>query len=298
MTANTVSSIRDTLSDARRRLAGAVDDPYTDARVLASHVLRRGRAWLIAHADETFPPPERAAFERLLDARASGKPVAYLLQTKAFWNCELKVTPRTLIPRPETECLVERALALALPADAAMLDFGTGSGAIAIAIATTPVPGADTGGKRPGGKKRCWRIDALDSSRAALDVARENARKHHAARIRFRHAAALDAYKPDSFHLIVSNPPYVAEDDPHLTRGDVRFEPTAALVAGADGMECIAYLIHRAPVYLRRGGMLLLEHGFNQGRQTRRLMRRRGYTDILTTRDLSGHERVTGGVYQ
>ena len=270
------------MAAARARLAAVVEDPDTDAKALACHALRRGRAWLIAHGDEVFPPARRAVFDGLVEERRQGRPVAHLLGHREFWGRCLKVTPDTLIPRPETEDLVERALGLDLPDNAAVLDFGTGGGAVAVALCL----------ERPR-----WRIHAMDISLPALRVARENARRHNAGQIRFRHGAAPALYRRGFFHLIVSNPPYIAQDDPHLTRGDLRFEPRVALLGGADGMACLAYLIQHAPPRLRRGGRLLLEHGAEQGARARALLRQRGYTDITTSKDLAGHERVTGAAY-
>ncbi len=263
---------------AGSRLAAFTDEPYADVRALAGHVLQRDRAWFIAHSDDEFPVDVLEEFRRLIDERAQGRPVAHLTGCREFWGLRLKVTPDTLIPRPETEHLVERTLSLNLPEKASILDFGTGSGAVAIALVH----------ERP-----AWQVHAMDMSEAVLKVAAENAALTHTPHILFRCTDSLAGYRPHGFDAIVSNPPYVAEGDPHLLRGDVRFDPDDALIAGEDGLDCIRYLIDNALKFLKPGGWLVMEHGYNQAEAVRGLLGQAGYGNIRTALDLAGNERVT-----
>ncbi|HXS74144.1 MAG TPA: peptide chain release factor N(5)-glutamine methyltransferase [Rhodanobacteraceae bacterium] len=259
---------------------------YADARreseLLLAHVLGVSRAWLVAHADDVIDDAACAAFAELHARRARGEPVAYLTGTRGFHALDLQVTPDVLIPRAETELLVELALAR-IPdnAECRVADLGTGSGAIALAIAR----------ERPHAG-----VLATDASDAALAVARANARRLHLERVEFAHgdwcAALGDA---SDFHLIVSNPPYIEECDPHLLQGDLRFEPRMALASGADGLDAISTIARDARAHLREGGWLLLEHGFEQGSAVRTLLERHGYHDVFTERDLEQRERVSGG---
>jgi release factor glutamine methyltransferase len=243
-----------------------------------SHCLHQNRAWLIAHADEVLGEGERNAFERLVDARRHGTPVAHLTASREFWSMSFEVTPDTLIPRPETEHLIECALALPLPAsDISVLDFGTGSGIIAITLAK----------ERPD-----WVLTAVDSSAAALKIARKNA-VTHGATIDFVESNDLQTFAGRAFDVIVSNPPYIAKNDPHLKQGDVRFEPSSALSSGNDGLDCIRYLINDVPHYLKSPGYLVLEHGYDQGEAVRDLLDQRGYIAIKTDQDLGGQDRIT-----
>lgn len=273
--------MRALLEQAQQALAATSEQPRLDSEVLLAHALGRGRAWLYARPEHVPDPDQRAAFERLVALRAGGRPVGHLTSEREFWSLRLKVTEHTLIPRPETELLVETALALDLPADAAVLDLGTGSGAIALALAA----------ERPG-----WRITAVERSPEALASARDNAARLGLAGIRFLEGdwfAALSG-RP-LFGLIVANPPYVAQDDPHLARGDLRFEPRTALVSGADGLDDIRHIVAAAPDYLRPGGWLWLEHGSDQGGTVGALLRGRGFREVRLRHDLAGRERLSGG---
>lgn len=279
--------VRDLLEQAARVLPGA--ESRREAALLLRHVLGVADAWLIAHADDAIDAGRAAIFHALIARRARGEPVAYLTGTRGFHALELQVTPDVLIPRPETELLVELALAR-IPRspdeaqrnpDYRIADLGTGSGAIALAIAQA----------RPNA-----RVLATDASKAALEIARENARRSNLANVGFAlgdWCAALGDYC--DFDLIVSNPPYIAERDPHLREGDLRFEPRAALASGADGLDAIRTIVRDARAHLREGGWLLLEHGFEQGAQVRALLEQSGYRDAFTERDLEGRERVSGG---
>lgn len=267
--------MRSLLAEATRQLGH--DEARIDAELLLAHVLGRSRAWLYAHADQVPDADRRAAFARLVEARHSGQPVAYLTGRRGFRAFDLAVTPDVLIPRPETELLVELVLER-LGDTGAVADLGTGSGAIALAISH----------ERPG-----LHVFATDASESALAVARANAERLGIDNITFAHGDWCAAFGAVRFGAIVSNPPYIAERDPHLEHGDLRFEPRAALVSGADGLDAIRAIVAEAPKHFVDGGWLLLEHGAGQGAAVRDLLAQRGFHAPQTTRDLAGHERVT-----
>lgn len=260
--------------------ARATIDPV-DADILLAHALARPRSWLFAHAEATLEPEPVARFDALLQRRLAGEPVAYLTGTQGFWTLDLAVTPATLIPRPETELLVELALARLVSNRAVRVaDLGTGSGAIALAIAK----------ERP-----LARVVATDASACALAVARGNADRNHIRNVEFRCGDWWAPLAGESFDLIASNPPYIADHDPHLAQGDLRFEPALALACGADGLNAIRALAAQAPAHLQHSGWLLLEHGWEQGAPVRDLLQQAGLVDIETARDLELRERVTLG---
>ncbi|MEM6639361.1 MAG: peptide chain release factor N(5)-glutamine methyltransferase [Pseudomonadota bacterium] len=266
----------------RRRLAHRSDSSRLDARVLVSHALGKRVEWCLAHDDAPLTDAQRADISTLVDRRRAGEPVAYLLGQREFWSLTLSVTPDTLIPRPDTEVLVECALnALGDSKAPTVADLGTGSGAVALAIAHA----------RPDAT-----VLATDRCPAALTVASENARRL-GLDVAFFEGDWLGALPHDTapLDLIVSNPPYVRHDDLHLTRGDVRFEPRDALVSAGDGLADISTIARHAPAFLVPGGELLLEHGFDQAGGVRRVLHQVGLTDITTTADLAGQPRVTGG---
>lgn len=274
-----MTCVRDCLAAAAQRLGGS--EARLEAEVLLLHVLGKPRAWLYAHADDSLGPSQREAFAALVARRSAGEPVAYITGTREFWSLALQVTPATLIPRADTERLVELALERLPPGRTAeVADLGTGSGAIALAIAS----------ERP-----LARVVATDASRAALAIATANAKKNHICNVEFFHGSWLAAVPGRRFDLIVSNPPYVAEDDAHLARGDLRFEPRSALAAGADGLDDIRCIAETAPAQLRRDGWLLLEHGHEQAAPVRALLVAAGFSDVATWQDLAGRDRVTGG---
>lgn len=268
-------TLRQLLEAARGRV-----EP-TDAEVLLAHALGQGRGWLYAHADDRPTADQAARFDDLLLRRVAGEPVAYLCGRRGFWTLDLAVTPDTLIPRPETECLVELALAR-LPADrdVDVADLGTGSGAIALALAC----------ERPRA-----RVVATDASMAALAVAHGNARDAGLGNVEFRAGDWFDALDERGFDLVASNPPYIAEGDPHLSQGDLPHEPASALSSGVDGLDAIRVIAAQAPAYLRPGGWLLLEHGWNQGEPVRALLSAAGFVDVATHHDLERRERVSVG---
>ena len=269
------------LARASARLAPASGSARLDAELLLAHVLGLERGRLLARAAEALGADEAAAFEALIARRARGEPVAYLLGRREFWTLDLEVSAAVLVPRPETELLVELALARLPAGGARVLDLGTGSGAIGLALAR----------ERPAA-----RLDLVDASAAAIALAESNR-----ARLGLGNARTLlgDWYAPvagERYALIVSNPPYLAATDPHLAAPELGFEPRAALVAGASGLEALAAIIADASPHLEPGGALILEHGAAQGADCRRLLGAAGFGAIATHRDLAGLERATLGV--
>ena len=268
-----------TVAGLLRQAASRID--AVDARHLLQQVLGRSPGWLLAHADDEIAGDAAARYAALVERRAAGEPVAYLTGTRGFWSLELAVTPATLIPRPETELLVELALGrIPFDADTRIADLGTGSGAIALAIAR----------ERPRA-----RVIATDASDAAIDVARGNATRNGIDHVEFRCGDWFAPLAGERFDLIASNPPYIALGDPHLDEGDLRYEPKDALSSGADGLDAIRAIVRAAPAHLRAGGWLLLEHGWEQGEAVRALLRNAGFVDVASERDLEQRERVTLG---
>lgn len=255
--------------------------PPPEARVLLERALEKTRAWLIAHGDEAAGVDAERAFAALVERRRKGEPIAYILGEREFYGLELGVTPAVLIPRPETELLVELALAR-MPENAAMrvLDLGTGSGAIAVVLAK----------ERPQA-----RLTAVDLDYPALCVARANAKRHRVS-VRFFCGDWFGALSGEVFDLIVANPPYVAAADPHLAAGDLRFEPQRALVGGADGLDCIRAIVAKAGAHLQAGAWLLFEHGYDQAEACRALLQAQGYAEVQSWPDLAGIARVSGGL--
>ncbi len=251
----------------------------TDARALAAHAWGVTRAWLAANPMHVLTESQDARLDLLVAQRAMGQPVAYLVGQREFWSREFAVGPGVLIPRPETETLVEAALARLAPGGSAC-DLGTGSGAIAVTLAC----------ERPGA-----RVVATDASPAALAVARANALAHGAA-VDFREGPWFAPVAGEAFDLVVSNPPYVAAGDPHLARGDLRFEPRAALTdESADGLASLREIVAGAPAHLKKGGWILIEHGYHQAEACQRLLESAGFADRLAISDLAGIPRVAGG---
>ncbi|WP_243041888.1 peptide chain release factor N(5)-glutamine methyltransferase [Dyella sedimenti] len=272
------------MTDVRQALAGAAHalGDRLEAELLLVHVLGKPRSWLIAHADDALDDAQAAAFDALVRRRRDGEPVAYLVGHRGFWSLELEVTPATLIPRPETELLVELALAR-LPAQARVADLGTGSGAIALSIAH----------ERPQAQ-----VVATDASEAALAVARRNAARLGIGNVRFVPGDWLAPLPGERFDAIVSNPPYIEAGDPHLGQGDLRFEPTSALASGADGLDDIRRIVADARAHLHPGGWLMMEHGWNQGAAVRALLEAAGYGEVFTAQDLEGRDRISGGAWR
>jgi len=271
------SPIRELLRQAAHRINS--DSPRLDAEVLLAHVLGKPRSHLLAWPDNIPDTAQQAEYRALVDRRADGEPVAYLTGEREFWSLPVSVTHDTLIPRPETETLVAMALEQ-LPADihARVADLGTGSGAIALAIAF----------ERPG-----CHIVACDRSTAALAIAARNALQLQLDNIDFVSGDWCEALAGERFDLIVSNPPYIAAADKHLARGDVRFEPQDALVAGDGGLADIRRIAACARNHLCYNAPLILEHGFDQREPVQRILAEHGYRDIACNNDLAGRARVT-----
>lgn len=281
MSVKTEPSLRQVVAEASARLGGI--EARHEAELLLLHVLERPRSWLFAHATDPLPAAELATFEALLARRVAGEPVAYLTGRRGFWTLDLDVDPATLIPRPETELLVELALdRLPLDGPLQLADLGTGSGAIALALAS----------ERPQAQ-----VLATDASAGALAVAARNAARHELHNVRFAEGGH-DWYAPlqgARFDLIASNPPYIASDDPHLQQGDLRFEPTTALASGVDGLDDIRRIVDGGQAHLLPGGWLLIEHGWDQGEAIRALFEAAAFADVQTVRDLEQRDRITLG---
>lgn len=272
-------SVSEILQQGTLALSGT--EARRESALLLQHELGVSDAWLIAHADDTVDVSQAAAFRSLIERRSRGEPVAYLVGTRGFHDLVLEVTPDVLIPRPETELLVDLALQRIPPdQEFTVADLGTGSGAIALAIAKA----------RPQAQ-----VLATDASEAALAVAQRNATHNAIANLTFAQGNWCEALGDARYDVIVSNPPYIADGDRHLREGDLRFEPRTALASGADGLDAIRAIVRRAREHLHNGGWLLLEHGFEQGEAVHDLFARNRYVDVFTERDLGGRERVSGG---
>lgn len=274
-----MATVRALLAAGARVLPG--DEARREAALLLGYAGGKSDAWLIAHADDEIDLADAAKFEQLVARRAAGEPVAYLVRSRGFNTLELHVTPDVLIPRADTEVLVDCALQR-VPEDSPcrVADLGTGSGAIALAIAHA----------RPKAQ-----VLATDMSVAALQVARGNADRLGLTNVAFAEGDWCAALGDARFDVIVSNPPYIAAGDPHLAAGDLRFEPAMALASGVDGLDAIRCIVAAAPSHLLPGGWLAFEHGFEQGAVVRELLRAAGFGDVSTARDIEGRERVTGG---
>ncbi|NMY43211.1 peptide chain release factor N(5)-glutamine methyltransferase [Pseudomonas sp. WS 5013] len=251
-----------------------------DAELLLAAVLGKPRSYLRTWPEHEPGAEQLAAFAALLERRRAGEPVAYILGHQGFWSLDLEVAPHTLIPRPDTELLVETALQLAPATSQRVLDLGTGSGAIALALAS------ERGG---------WQVIGVDRIAEAVALAERNRQRLKLGNAEFRQSSWFDGLAGERFGLILSNPPYIAADDRHLGEGDVRFEPLSALVAGVDGLDDIRQIIAQAPRHLQAGGWLLLEHGYDQAEAVRELLAAAGFTAVDSRRDLGGHQRISLG---
>lgn len=269
------------LARASRRLqqAGSAS-PRLDAEVLMMHAASVTRAWLYAWGDRELAGVPRARFEALVAARALGHPVAYLIGEREFWGLPLRVDEATLIPRPDTECLVEALLAKMPHGPGKALDLGTGTGAIALALAS----------ERPE-----WHVIGVDKVPSAVHLATANATRLALSNVTFWVSDWFSALGNEKFDVIAANPPYIAEDDPHLAQGDVRFEPRSALVAGDAGLADLYHLARTARAHLVADGWLGLEHGWEQAAQVREALTQAGYTDVVSIVDLGARERLTLG---
>lgn len=280
-----LTSVADLLSEASARISQSHGlekrIARMEARVLAAYAWEVAPSWLIAHDTDRPNPARLSRFGLALARRLAGEPIAYITGYREFYGREFRVTPDVLIPRPETELLVELALAR-MPIGQALdvLDLGTGSGCVAISLAL----------ERPHAH-----ITTVDSSQAALAIAGSNQRKWNAP-VTIQESNWFSALSDRKFDLIVGNPPYIAEADPHLNSGDVRYEPASALRSGKIGMDALSHIIETARSFLKSGGYLLLEHGYNQRAPVQEAFRMAGFVDLHTARDMAGHDRVTLGI--
>ncbi len=278
-------TIRSALLQAQAQLNNATELDVIDARyesqLLLQHILNANRAWLIAHENDVLQPANQGRFAALLQRRCNGEPMAYILGKREFYGLDLAVTPAALIPRPDTEILVDAALEkISENQSMQVLDLGTGTGAIALAIAQ----------QRPQAQ-----VTAVDASQAALDVAISNGRQHNIANVHFFLSDWFSALSQKKFDVIVSNPPYIEQNDAHLSQGDLRFEPISALASGEDGLDDIRRIIDDCLIHLEPQGWLMLEHGYNQAKPVADLMAQAGLVDIETFKDYGSNDRVTIG---
>lgn len=276
------NTIQEAIFIATDQLASTT--PRLDAEILLAYTLKVSRGYCYSHADQELTLEQQKEYQALIQRRLSGEPIAYIVGKQAFWNHDFAVTQATLIPRPETELLVQLLLdELPTESELQIADLGTGSGAIALTLAK----------ERPN-----WKITATDFCKEALQVAKKNAHQLAVENVDFSQGSWCLALPQTSYHAIVSNPPYIAAEDPHLEWGDVRFEPTTALTSGPDGLFAMREIVTNAGEYLHNGGYLLLEHGYNQGAAVRDLLTACGFVRVKTERDLAGHERATSGIWQ
>ncbi|MCW8854391.1 MAG: peptide chain release factor N(5)-glutamine methyltransferase [Gammaproteobacteria bacterium] len=273
--------ISELLSEATGLLESSSDSARLDAEILLCHLLQKDRAYLITWPDKELDSQTAESFQQLVQRRQTGEPVAYIIGQKEFWSLNLNVNPHTLIPRPETELLVEYILQH-YPADRdiKLADLGTGSGAIALALAS---------------ERSQWQIIATDQSNEAIKTAEHNAAQLKLNNIEFRQGSWFQPLADEAFDIIVSNPPYVAEHDEHLTQGDVRFEPQSALASGADGLNDIRLIADQARQHLHADGLLIIEHGYDQKDKIFDIFNSLGYKKILQLADIAKKPRVTLG---
>jgi release factor glutamine methyltransferase len=281
MLTNSIPTLSNTLKHAYQQLKTHSDSAKFDTELLLAKVLNKDRSYLYTWPENVLSMEQQQAFEQLIQARIQGQAVAYLVGEQAFWTLNLKVTSDTLIPRPETELLIETALEYySTQARLSILDLGTGSGAIALALASE-FPHSQ--------------VLAVDISPAALTVAQYNAQSHQLDNVKFLHSSWFSQIPAQKFDLIISNPPYIESDDPHLQQGDLRYEPQIALASGIDGYDAIQEIIQNSPSYLKPQAYLMLEHGYQQATTTQHYLSQKNFEDIQSRKDLAKHERITIG---
>ena len=271
-------TIESAVSRATLLLQSSSDSAKLDAQVLLLDVLQKPRSYLFSWPEQKLTPQQQQLFESYCQRRLTGEPVAHITGTREFWSLPLQVNPTTLIPRPDTETLVEYTLSLPLPVAAKVLDLGTGTGAIALALAS---------------EMPLWQITGVDRVADAVALANTNKQRLGFTNVNFVQSDWFSQVTAQQFDLIVSNPPYIEYDDIHLNQGDVRFEPLSALVADDDGMADIKYIITQARNFLTSNGTLLIEHGFQQSIKVHSFFAEMAYTNILTVKDLANNDRVT-----
>jgi len=270
------------LKNATQNLLTLTDSPRLDAEVLLAFSLEKTRTWLTTWPDKSLTQAQENTFHALLKRRYNGEPIAHITGSREFWSLDLNISKDTLIPRPETELMIEHILELHPPTSSIkLLDLGTGSGAIALAMAS----------ERPN-----WQITATDFSNAALKVAKQNAQQLHLTNITFFCGNWFEPLNNNQFDIIASNPPYIPKDDPHLLQGDLRFEPLSALASGDDGLDDIRLISQQAVHHLSPKGMLIIEHGYDQKENLNDIFIHLGYNNIQQHNDLSGNPRITCGL--
>jgi release factor glutamine methyltransferase len=274
-----MQTIADCLKWAKAELSES-DSAQQDVQVLLANVLQQSKAYLYTWPEKVLSADQLSVFQHCVALRKAGKPVAYIVGYRDFWGLRLQVSEATLIPRPETELLVEQALDLSLPAAAKVLDLGTGTGAIALALAS---------------ERTNWQIVGVDSREDVVALAKQNGQRHRLQQVKWLQSDWFEKVE-GRFDLILSNPPYVETDSHYLQQGDLRFEPSSALTSGSDGLNALRHIINQAPNYLTEQAWLILEHGMDQAESVRQLMTDAGFIQITSKRDLAGHERMTFGL--
>lgn len=270
--------IAELLKEGAFKLQSVADVPTLEAEILLAFILRVSRVYLHTRYDENIDPIQETQYQEIILRRAIGEPIAYLVGHREFWSLDLQITPDVLIPREETERLVELTLDNIKEKNATVADLGTGSGAIALALAK----------ERP-----TWTIYAIDKNPAALVLAELNAKLLSLKNIMFCKGDWCQGLPQRKFDAIVSNPPYIAEDDTHLSQGDLRFEPRSALISKMNGLDDLRQIGEQAKYFLKKEGLLLVEHGFSQAQEVVKIFKKEGYTEINTYKDYAGCDRVT-----
>jgi release factor glutamine methyltransferase len=277
-----VLTIKQVLKSASVMLADCSDTAKLDAQVILAHVLEKDLTYLITWSDKVLSSQDNQTFEALLQRRLNGEPVAYVVGHKEFWSLPLAVAPSTLIPRPDTETIVELVLEQHQTPNLHVLDLGTGTGAIALALAN---------------ENPTWKVTAVDCNDEAVKLAQGNAKRLEINNVTVLQSDWFNSLPKQQFNVIVSNPPYIDEQDEHLAQGDVRFEPKSALVASENGLADIRHIIDLGRTYLTKQGSMYIEHGYKQGQAVRQLFDKMGYSQVKTEQDLGGNDRITFAVY-